>query len=177
MADPLFPTEPIHQITWVPARKLRPNGWNPNRVFTPELRLLERSILSLGWIQPVVANPDGVIIDGFHRWRLSQDSPAVRQRYNGHVPVATVDVDEPTAMALTVRINRAKGSHAATSMSELAHRIVNDHGWSRDRLADEIGATGAEVDLLLQDGVFKARQIDQHAYSPAWYLEPNPELA
>lgn len=164
--------DPISRIEWVPSSRLRPNEWNPNRVMTPELRLLERSILSLGWVQPVLANPDGLIIDGFHRWRLSQDSPAIKQRYNRRVPVCWMDVDTPTAMAITVRINRAKGEHTAIEMSRLAHSIVRDHGWTRERLAEEIGATATEIDLLMQDDVFTAKGISSWAYSSAWYPVP-----
>lgn len=173
-AVPSFPREPIMQVEWAEASSLRGNLWNPNRVMTPELRLLERSILSMGWVQPVIASPDGVIIDGFHRWRLSQDSPQIRARYQGRLPVVRMDVDEPTAMAITVRINRAKGVHSARHMAALATTIVETHGWTKDRLAAEIGATVDEVELLLQSDVFAQKNIDKHAYSPAWYPAPNP---
>ncbi len=113
--------------------------------------------------------PRYLIVDGFHRWRLSQDSKACRSRWNGLVPVAFLKVDTATAMAITVRINRAKGSHGALEMAALAHSIINDHGWTKEKLAAEIGADSTEVDLLLQDGVFTAKGIDRWAYSPSWY--------
>lgn len=164
--------DPINQIEWVPADTLHANAWNPNRVMTPELVLLERSILTTGWVQPILVNADGQVIDGFHRWRLSQDSKALRTRYKGDVPVARLHVDEPTAMAITVRMNRAKGHHGAVQMAALAHSIIGDHGWTREQLATEIGATATEVDLLLQDGVFTAKGTADWAYSPAWYPVP-----
>ena len=57
--------DPINQVQWRPADALHANSWNPNVVFTPELKLLERSILKCGWIQPIIVNPDGLVIDGF----------------------------------------------------------------------------------------------------------------
>jgi ParB-like chromosome segregation protein Spo0J len=66
--------DPISRIEWRDASSLNANEYNPNIVFTPELRLLERSILKTGWVQPVLITQDGTIIDGFHRHRLAQDS-------------------------------------------------------------------------------------------------------
>lgn len=161
--------DPVDNIRWVPADTLDPNAWNPNRVHLAELRLLERSLLSTGWLQPLLVNPDRLIIDGFHRWRLSQDSDAVRSRWKGRCPVAVLDVDKPTAMLMTIRINRAKGTHVAVEMSTIVRELLEEHGISRDQVAAEIGGTKEEVELLAQDGVFAARGIAKWAYSPAWY--------
>lgn len=161
--------DPITTILWVPADELDANGWNPNRVHKPELRLLEHSLLSTGWVQPILVNPQGLIIDGFHRWRLSQDSKRVRERWHGKVPVAVLDLDRGQSMLLTVRINRAKGTHVAVQMSQIVHELLEEHGYSVEHIARELGATKAEVELLAQDGVFTAKNIAKHAYSPAWY--------
>lgn len=161
--------DPIDDIVWKDVDSLRANHWNPNRVHKPELKLLEHSLLSTGWIQPVLINKDNLIIDGFHRWRLSQDSKAVRERYNGKVPTAVLPVDDAEAMAITVRINRAKGTHVAIEMHKLVHDLVMVHGWTSNKVAQEIGASLQEVDVLMQDGIFAARKIKDWAYSQAWY--------
>lgn len=161
--------EPVDNIRWVPADTLDANTWNPNRVHLAELRLLERSLLSTGWLQPLLVNPDRLIIDGFHRWRLSQDSDAVRARWKGKVPVAVLDVDKPTAMLMTIRINRAKGTHVAVEMSSIVRELIEEHGLARDLIAAEIGGTTDEVNLLAQEGVFSHKQIAKWAYSQAWY--------
>lgn len=161
--------DPLNHVQWVDAAVLDANGWNPNRVHKPELRLLEHSLLSTGWIQPILVNPDGLIIDGFHRWRLSQDSERVNARWAGRVPVAVLNVDRAAAMLMTIRINRAKGTHVAVSMSEIVRELIADHGMDPQMIAREIGATVDEVNLLAQDGVFAAKDIAKWAYSPAWY--------
>lgn len=163
--------DPIDKVEWVAATSLRANDWNPNRVFTPELRLLEHNLLTIGWVQPILANTGRLIIDGFHRWRLSQDSQKVMQRWGGLVPVAVLDIPDDEAMALTVRMNRAKGSHVAVHMHALVARLLTDHGWTRQQVGKAIGATLDEVDVLAQDGVFAIKRTADWAYSKAWYPE------
>lgn len=168
-------TDPIDNIRWVEADSLRANGWNPNRVHKAEMRLLEHSLLSTGWIQPLLINEGDLIIDGFHRWRLSLDSKKVRERWGGRVPVAVLPVDDAEAMLITVRINRAKGTHVAVEMSRLVHALLTEHDYTREQIAQGIGAHKDEVDLLAQDNVFTQQGIREWAYSPAWYPEYVPE--
>jgi ParB-like chromosome segregation protein Spo0J len=162
-------SDPVDNIVWVEAVTLRSNFWNPNRVMIQEMRLLEHSLVSTGWIQPLLINRNNMIIDGFHRWRLAQDSKVIQERWKGRVPVSILDVDDDVAMAITVRINRAKGVHVAIEMHKLVTSLVKDWEWDRKRIAKEIGAPLAEVDVLLQSGVFSTKNIKNHAYSNAWY--------
>ncbi len=160
--------DPIATIEWRTAEDLHANAWNPNVVFTMELRLLERSILMTGWVQPVLITKDGTIIDGFHRWMLSRESAQLKERYKGKVPCAVLDVSPAEAMLLTVRMNRAKGTHVAVRMSELVKKLVDEHGYDAQMIAAEIGATRDEVDLLYQDSIFEARNLKDYRYSRAW---------
>lgn len=161
--------DPILNIQWIHASLLEANAWNPNVVFGPELKLLERSILSLGWIQPILINPDKIIIDGFHRWKLSKDSKNIFTKYDGACPCAIINVDRPTAMIMTIRINRAKGTHVAVRMSEIVRSLIDEHGMLPEEIAQELGATMDEINLLHQDGVFKMKNIKDYKYSSAWY--------
>jgi len=161
--------EPIMNVEWREASALQANGWNPNVVFTPELKLLERSILKSGWIQPIIINPEGMVIDGFHRWRLSQDSAALKKKYAGKVPCVIMNLTKAESMLLTIRINRAKGSHVAIQMSEIVRELLDVHNYDPQELADNIGATLDEINLLHTDGVFKMKNIENYKYSKAWY--------
>jgi hypothetical protein len=80
-----------------------------------------------------------------------------------------LDIDRPTAMILTIRMNRAKGSHIAVQMSEIIHQLIDEHHLDPMEIAAEIGATKDEIDLLYQDGVFKMKNIKDYKYSKAWY--------
>lgn len=160
--------EPVESIEWIDAGSLNANAWNPNVVFNQELRLLERSILKTGWVQPILVSRAGTIIDGFHRCRLAQESPALLAKYAGKVPVCRLDVPDDVAMLLTVRMNRAKGTNVAVRLSSLVKQLVDDYGYSLEEIAAEIGGTLDEAKLLYEDSIFKARNLANYRYSRAW---------
>lgn len=160
--------EPVERIEWVHHEELRANAWNPNAVATPELVLIERSILRTGWVQPILISRDNTIIDGFHRWALSRESEALRLKYQGKIPCARLDVGEAEAMMITVRMNRAKGTHSAILMHELVAILIDKHGCEPEEIAVNIGATLAEVDLLYSANIFKDRKLDEWSFSRAW---------
>lgn len=160
--------EPVENIQWIPVDELRANHYNPNRVMNAEMNLIEKSIMKTGWIQPILVNTNRVIIDGFHRWTLSRLSTQLRERYHGKVPCAVLDVSDAEAMIITVRINRAKGTHLAFRMADYVKEIVHKHMVPIDQLARDIGATLDEVQLLMQNDVFAAKEVENWAYSEAW---------
>ena len=160
---------PIENIEWIAADELKANDYNPNVVFGPEMKLLEHSIISSGWIQPILITDKKVIIDGFHRYSLALNSPEVKALTDGKVPCCVLNLTEPERMLLTIRINRAKGAHIAVKMHDIAVSLVEDHGLSVEKIAAEIGATKDEVELLLMDGVFKKFDTKNHKYSKSWY--------
>lgn len=159
---------PIMKIEWRLASSLTANHYNPNFVMSPELVLLERSMMVTGIVQPILITPDGVIIDGFHRTQLAKDSPRLLAKYGGYVACAVLDVTPAEAMMLTVRMNRAKGTHGALKMSELVHSLIDEHGCDPAEVAVELGATADEVSLLYQESVFTAKNIKDYRYSKAW---------
>ena len=160
-------TDPIMRVEWKPAELLTANGWNPNFVLDDELRLLETSILRNGWIQPILVTPLDVVIDGFHRWRLAQDSKLLKAKYAGFVPTVTLAITEAEAMMLTVRINRAKGKHAALRMSDLV-RAWLEKGLEKEEIARGIGATLDEVETISHEDVFAMKGSREYRYSQSW---------
>lgn len=160
--------EPVENIQWIHVDDLKANHYNPNRVMNAEMNLIEKSILKTGWIQPILVNKNNIIIDGFHRWTLSKLSTQLRDLYNGKVPCAVLDVSDAEAMIITVRINRAKGTHLAFRMADYVKEIVQKHGVPIDQLARDIGATFDEVQLLMESDVFAAKDVENWTYSEAW---------
>jgi hypothetical protein len=160
---------PIDKVTWVPVDTLNANDYNPNHVFGPEMKLLERSLIATGWVQPIltVSLEDPHIVDGFHRSLLAK-SPAIFARDGGLVPIAPLGITRPEAIVVTVRMNRAKGSHAALLMSDLVRELIDDHGLPPAKVAEEMGMTLDEVALLHSTGIFKARKLEGRPYSRAW---------
>lgn len=171
----MFEKEPISRIEWIQADTLSANDYNPNTVLKDELKLLKFSMVSTGWIQPILAGSDNVIIDGFHRHWLSQNDKEVNLIYGGFVPVVKLTLTPAQRMLMTIRINRAKGVHSALKMHEIITKVIKEHGISVETVCQEIGATKDEVNLLLQEGVFTALNIPAHQYSKAWVPGKTPE--
>lgn len=161
--------QPISRIEWMDPAALHANDYNPNRVHKPEWKLLEHSILTTGWVQPILVDRGLNVIDGFHRWRMAQDSKKVAALTAGLVPVAVLDVSRAEAMLMTIRMNRAKGSHVAVSMSAIVKELVEVHGLEPSAIAQGIGGTLDEVRTLLMDNIFELRGIGGWQYSNAWY--------
>ena len=161
--------DPISNIKWVDVRKLDANSYNPNVVYNDELNLLVTSILKSGWIQPILIANDNVIIDGYHRHWISKNNKKIIEKYNYKVPVATLGINKVEAMYITVRMNRAKGSHMAIKMSELIKNLIDDHGEKIPSIANNLGMDIQEVELLYADSIWKKLELDKHNYSQAWY--------
>lgn len=92
------------EVQQVSAEKLTPNDFNPNRMTSHQRRLLKKSIERDGMIQPVIALPDGTIIDGEHRWRICRELKL-------DVPVVYLDRDEAERRLTNLRLNTARGKH------------------------------------------------------------------
>lgn len=166
-----FGQHPIQNVQWLDVDALVPNDWNPNRVLSPELKLIKLSLMTQGWIQPVLVNREGdgyEIIDGFHRSSLTKTDAEVRAMTEGRVPAAVLNLTVPERMMLTVRINRAKGTHQASLMHDLVKALIVEHEVPVDVLAKAIGATKHEIDTLMLDDVFAKLDVANHEYSRAW---------
>jgi ParB-like chromosome segregation protein Spo0J len=160
--------EPVDNIVWIPARELKPNSYNPNVVFNTELNLLEESILRNGWVQPIVINPNKIIIDGYHRYSLSLMSAKLQSKYAEEVPCVIVDISDAEAMMMTVRMNRAKGKHAAIKMSDIVQELIDKYELSVDDLVSGMGMTESEVGLLYDGTLLKHVDWQSKKYSKAW---------
>ena len=163
--------QPISAVQWLPRETLTANTWNPNKQAPPELRLLKLSILENGWTQPIVARDqaDGTfeIVDGFHRWKVS-DSEELRELTGGLVPVVVLPpTDEATAMAATVRHNRARGTHHVLGMSDIVRRLIDDEGLPPEEVARRFGMDEEEVERLADHAGMPTRGAHS-AFNSGW---------
>jgi hypothetical protein len=163
-----FNKEPISLIEWIDSRNLSANDYNPNVVLSQELKLLEFSLLKQGWIQPILITSDNVIIDCFHRYWLSSNSKPIIEKYKYMVPVVRLELSEPERMLLTIRINRAKGNHIAFKMHEIVYKLLKEYQVDAKTIAEEIGASKKEIELLSKKDVFEVLDIEHYDYSKAW---------
>ncbi len=77
-------------------------------------------------------------------------------------------------MMMTVRMNRAKGTHVAYRMSHIVHRLLDEFMLDPQQIATEMGMTKDEVDLLYQEDVFKQKDTAHHVYSKSWIPAERP---
>lgn len=161
-------SQPIGQVQWVNRDTLQPNGYNPNRVAPPELKLLKISILEDGWTQPIVINPDNEIVDGFHRWTVSGDAE-IAALTDGLVPVVvTKPRDAAQQKMATIRHNRARGTHGVLDMSNIIQSMIED-GLSQQEIMSRLQMESEEVvRLALRAGIPKTAIIQDSEFSNAW---------
>lgn len=162
--------EPINNIQWVPAEKVHANEYNPNKVATPEMKLLYESIRLDGYTQPIVAydldDGDYEIVDGFHRNRVGKEHEDIKERLHGYLPLTIIDKPLDERMGSTIRHNRARGSHQIRSMSDIVMDLSLE-GWSDAEISNKLGMEMDEVLRLKQITGLK-EAFSNHEFSKSW---------
>jgi hypothetical protein len=158
--------QPVSQVEWVDPSTLSANDYNPNHVAPPELNLLAISILEDGWTQPLVARPDGEIVDGFHRWTIARRNPLVAALTDGLVPVVRIDPDRDSQRLSTIRHNRARGSHHVVKMADIVADL-RKQGLHEDEIAERLQMEIEEVERLAMRGSMIERAA-MTGFSEAW---------
>jgi ParB-like chromosome segregation protein Spo0J len=171
-----FAGEPVDFVEWVQNDKVVANDYNPNTVAPPEMKLLEVSISTDGYTQPIVSwMPDDgnrEVIDGFHRHRVGKESAPVQARVMGYLPVVTISQDQEgrnDRIASTIRHNRARGKHRVNAMSDIVVELKN-RNWKNSRIARELGMDEDEILRLCQiTGLADLFKDDE--FSKSWDIE------
>lgn len=171
-----FANEPVDCVVWVKSDRVMANDYNPNAVAPPEMKLLETSIMADGYTQPVVTAPeeDGKIhvVDGFHRNRICKESPLVKERVLGYLPIVRIrstQTDRGDRIASTIRHNRARGKHRVDAMSDIVIELKR-RNWSDKKIADNLGMDPDEILRLCQ--ITGLREVFADAdFSKSWELD------
>lgn len=175
-----FSNEPVNCVQWVKNDTVIANDYNPNAVAPPEMELLRLSINNDGYTQPVVSmvdleNEDNrIVIDGFHRTRVSKECKDITERLYGYTPVVTIRESQSglnDRVASTIRHNRARGKHKVDSMSEIVADL-RKRNWSPVKIGKELGMDKDEVLRLTQITGLTELFKDQE-FSKAWEEEPD----
>jgi ParB-like chromosome segregation protein Spo0J len=159
---------PVNFVRWVDASLVVANDYNPNSVAAPEMKLLETSIKSDGFTQPIVTwlRDDGFyeVVDGFHRHRVGKEFLKL-----SHLPVVVINTsrsDKGDRIAATIRHNRARGKHKVDAMSDIVLDLSR-RNWSNDKIARELGMDADEV-LRLKQITGLAELFANQDFSEAW---------
>lgn len=160
--------QPVSNVRWLNRDELTANDYNPNAVAPPELKLLKISILEDGWTQPIVVNPDRTIVDGYHRWRVSE-MREVKTLTGGLVPVVELRPrDLASQQMATIRHNRARGTHAVLRMATIVESMVHA-GLSVEEIMFRLGMEKEEVvRLAMRVGIPQSQLIRDTGWSKAW---------
>lgn len=148
----------------LPADAVEGNDYNPNRVASVELDLLELSIRADGITMAIVVMPcDGgwIVIDGFHRRAV-----ATERLGRSYIPCVELDRERVDRMASTIRHNRARGKHHVDLMAELVRQML-ELDWGDEEIADNLGMSEEEV-LRLRQMVGAAKALAATEYSKSW---------
>lgn len=158
---------PLQRLQWLHRDTLKPNDYNPNAVAPPELTLLKTSIKEDGWTQPIVANPDMTIVDGFHRWTVS-GHPEIYELTGGFVPVVVLEPKDASHQKMsTIRHNRARGRHGVLQMGSIVQSML-DEGLSIPEVCKRLSMEREEVIRLTStQGVMAHPDLDK-PYNKAW---------
>ncbi|MGY6765670.1 IbrB-like domain-containing protein [Faecalibacterium prausnitzii] len=159
-------TFPCLDVKLVPTEKVVANDYNPNKVATPEMKLLKLSIELDGVTMPVVTYYDKdrdlyEVVDGFHRYTVLKD-----YFKSDVIPVSVIDKPLDERMGSTIRHNRARGTHQIRSMSDIVIDLSKD-GWSDEEICKKLGMELDEVIRLKQISGLK-EAFANHEFSKSW---------
>ena len=162
--------EPVDCVKWVKAENVQANDYNPNKVASPEMKLLHTSIKLDGYTQPIVAYPleNGKyeVVDGFHRNRVGKEYKDIYNRIHGYLPITVINKPIDERMGSTIRHNRARGTHQIKSMSDIVLDL-SKQGWTDEEICKKIGMELDEVIRLKQITGLKAA-FQNHDFSKSW---------
>lgn len=170
-----FNKEPVDCVLWVKGESVEANGYNPNVVFAPELKLLEVSITEDGYTQPIVTwleKDRREVIDGFHRNKVGKESKEINSRIYGYLPVVTANenkTDKGDRIASTIRHNRARGKHTVDKMSDIVIELKK-RNWNDAKISKQLGMDEDEI-LKLTQITGLAEMFADREFSQAWEAE------
>lgn len=157
---------PCLEAKLVDAEKVIANDYNPNKVATPEMKLLKLSIKLDGVTQPIVTyyneeKDQYTVVDGFHRYIIIKE-----QFKSNKIPVAVINKPLDERMGSTIRHNRARGTHQIRGMSDIVLELSKD-GWSDEEICNKLGMELDEVIRLKQITGLK-EAFANHEFSKSW---------
>ena len=156
-------------ISYVSVNDLREAPWRATHVLKPDMYALAESLKDFGWTAPlIVRGKTNEIIDGYHRWFLSQTDKTLRKRDKGIIPVKFIKCDEIDAMMMHARINRARGDVLAKNLSHIIKDVLRSRKYNEDDIMRMLHMSTDEFDVLAEGSLIKSRKISEHKYSKAW---------
>jgi ParB family chromosome partitioning protein len=148
-ATPKTPTYDSKSAFLCPVEKMRPQKGQPRQRFDPKaLEELAQSIREHGVIEPLVvrrvAEGSFEIIAGERRWRAAQKA-GVKE-----LLVVVKDVSPKSAFELALIENVQREDLNPIELAEAFDRLVKEHGYTQEKLADRIGKDRSTITNVLR---------------------------
>lgn len=162
---------PAFNVKSIPLSKIKTNDYNPNKMASPEFKLLKRSLEIDGMTMPiVVTRPDRdgfhTVIDGAHRFEIFKKSTELFNSTAGNIPVAILEKPFDARISSTVRHNIARGVHQVELTAKLVVELKGMN-WSNEKIALELGMDADEV-LRMQQITGLAEAFKDDEFSSSW---------
>jgi len=139
--------------------KLYVDGDNPNEQNDETFGLLCDNMRTKGWIgNHIVADTDGLIADGEHRWRAAQEIGL------DSVPVKFYDIDDAERRLWRQELNKISGDHDS-KRDALEYDYLLDNGKSDD-VHKLVSAAEEDLDELLDEIKLKNESPVAYEYDP-----------
>lgn len=152
-ATPVVAPQEGERLAQVPVMQLARGEYQPRREFQPErLEELAASIRKRGIMQPLVVRPLSgqgktpryEIIAGERRWRAAQMAEL------DIVPVVIRQMDDETALALSLIENIQREDLSAIEEAMALKRLMDEFSLTQQQTADAVGKSRAQVANLLR---------------------------
>lgn len=137
--------QPINEVHWINPAQLRANDYNPNKVFTPEMELLEISLLEDGFTQPAVVMLDeGVIAPPTYRAAAAQALVQLLKQDELH---------SESPASFSVRVSERADRIISNALAEVTGVIVDGfHRWTLAQRSQSVRAmTGGFLPCVFLD--------------------------
>lgn len=131
-------------IHTVPIDSVKPNSYNPNVMDAQKYTALKTIIERFGFLQPILVDKDGIIIDGEHRWR------AMKELGKTEIECVVYDGEESKEeyrKLLTISMNSVRGSNDETRLRALFEELSTL--MAPEEIAAITGLHDSEIRLLL----------------------------
>lgn len=146
--------------TIVKPENLKTPEWRTTYILRTNLIGLKESIKSFGIIYPIIAMPDGTIIDGYARWVAAHDLGLQE------VPVVHKDCNKVEAILLHIQLNRFRGDVVPYHLSRAVRSLSK--AMDEREILNTLNMTADELDVLMDGTLIKKRKVKEHNYNKAW---------
>jgi len=132
---------------------IRPNDYNPNRIPESKFKSLVKNFKRFGYVQPILIDQDGTIIDGYHRWMAAKEC--------GYKELECVifkkkeDIKEYRKI-LTLAMNNLRGENDEGLLIEIIEEV--NRSLQIDDIADLTGFEEKYLEKLLKQGKYADKE-------------------